>query len=124
MSTATAAVPARRPTGLRRVRALWRLWRNEAADPEPFYTWLADEAAADLDRTYGPLEGQTVVDLGCGPGFYTAALRRCGATVIPVDSDESELTLAGEPPAGSLSADAGALPLETHSVNGAFCSNL
>ena len=62
--------------GLARMRALWRLWRNEADDPEPFYTVLAREAVADLDRRYGPLTGQTVVDIGCGPGFYTRVLAR------------------------------------------------
>jgi SAM-dependent methyltransferase len=65
-----------------------------------------------------------VVDLGCGPGFYTEALRSRGASVIPVDSDPGELALAGAPPGGALIADAGDLPLEDASVDGAFCSNM
>lgn len=110
--------------GLERVRALWQLWRNEKTDPEPFYSWLAAEAAQDLDRRHGPLGGQVVVDLGCGPGFYTRALRNRGAEVIPVDRDEEELGLAGHPPVGAVLADAGDLPLDDASVDGAFCSNL
>ncbi len=64
------------------------------------------------------------MDLGCGPGFYTEALRAAGATVIPVDNDEDEMTMVGAAPEGALVADAGDLPLEDASVDGAFCSNL
>jgi SAM-dependent methyltransferase len=113
------------PSGLRRARTLWRLWRNERADPEPFYRLLADLAAEDLDRRHGPLAGQTIVDLGCGPGWYTDALRARGATVIPVDNDLAEMTIGRDaPPAGHVVADAGNLPLADSSVDGAFCSNV
>ena len=113
-----------RPRGLVRARTLWRLFRAEQSDPEPFYRYLAAEAAGDLDRCHGPLAGQTIVDLGCGPGHYTRAFRDRGATVIQVDNDPAEMALAGGPPEGALLADAGALPLGTASVDGAFCSNL
>jgi SAM-dependent methyltransferase len=106
------------------MREKWRLFRREQEDPEPFYSLLAREAAADLDRRHGPLRGQRVLDLGCGPGWYTTALRAVGAEVTPVDNSEEELSLAGEPPAGALIADAGALPLDDASVDGVFCSNL
>ncbi len=106
------------------MREKWRLFRREQEDPEPFYSLLAREAAADLDRRHGPLHGQRVLDLGCGPGFYTAALRAVGADVTPVDNSEEELALAGGPPEGALIADAGALPLADGSVDGVFCSNL
>jgi SAM-dependent methyltransferase len=111
-----------RPTGVARVRELWRLFRNEREDPEPFYTWLADELAASLAQRHGSLAGRTLVDLGCGPGYYTAALRARGAEVIPVDNSEDELGDA--PPEGALLADAGALPLADGSVDGVVCSNL
>jgi SAM-dependent methyltransferase len=111
-----------RATGLRRIRELWTLFRNEREDPEPFYTWLAEELAADLDRRHGPLAGQRLLDLGCGPGFYTAALRGRGADVVPVDNSADEL--GADPPAGVLLADAGALPLDDGSVDGVVCSNL
>ncbi|MFN8133593.1 MAG: class I SAM-dependent methyltransferase [Solirubrobacteraceae bacterium] len=122
--TAHAAPPADRPAGLARARTLWRLWRNEREEPEPFYTLLAEEAADDLNRRHGPLAGQTVVDMGCGPGFYTRALRARGATVLPVDADLGELELAGEPPEGAILGDAASLPLEDASVDGVFCSNM
>lgn len=106
------------------MREKWRLFRREQEDPEPFYSLLAREAAADLDARYGPLRGQRVLDLGCGPGWYTTALRAVGAEVTPVDNSEEEMALAGGPPARALLADAGALPLDDASVDGVFCSNL
>ncbi len=121
--TSTVA-DAELPQGLRRVRTLWRLFRNERDDPEPFYTMLAGEAAADLDRRHGPLAGQRIADLGCGPGHYTAALRARGAAVVPVEGDIDELHLAGPPPPGALLGDAGRLPFPDASLDGLFCSNL
>jgi len=109
---------------LRRYRTMWRLFRREREDPAPFYTLLGEQAADDLELRHGPLSGQTIVDLGCGPGWYTEAMRRRGADVIPVDSDPAEMTYAGDPPAGAVIADAGDLPLDDASVDGAFCSNM
>jgi SAM-dependent methyltransferase len=109
---------------MKRLRTLWRLWRREKDDPAPFYQALAAETAEDLERRYGPLRDQAIVDLGCGPGFYTRALRALGARVVPVDNDPDEMRLAGAPPEAALVADAGDLPLEASSVDGVFCSNL
>ena len=111
-------------TGFARVRQLWGLWRAEQTDPEPFYTVLAREAVADLDRRHGPLAGQRILDLGCGPGFYTRAFRDAGADVVPVDNSEDELRLAGDAPEGYVIADAGDLPFEDGSADGVFASNL
>lgn len=123
MSAATTP-PAALPTGIERARVLWRLWRNEREDPQPFYELLAAMAVEDLDTMHGPIAGQTIVDLGCGPGYYTRAFRERGATVIPVDNSEDELELGGAPPEGYLLGDAGNLPLESASVDGAYCSNM
>lgn len=112
------------PRGLDRFRALWRTFRREQQDPEPFYRLLAAIAVDDLDARHGPLAGQTIADLGCGPGWYTYAFRDRGARVIPVDKSDEEAHLAGAPPEGYLNADAGDLPLEDASVDGVFCSNL
>jgi SAM-dependent methyltransferase len=122
VSAAPAAVE--RPRGIRRVRTLWRLFRREQTDPAPFYRLLAAEAVEDLERRHGPFAGKTILDLGCGPGFYTEAFRERGATVIPVDNDPAEMEMVGSAPAGAVIADAGDLPLADGSVDGAFCSNL
>lgn len=102
---------------------MWRLFRAEQTDPEPFYRYLAAEAVADLDRRHGPLAGQRLADLGCGPGWYTEALRDAGATVMPVDGDLAELTAGGRP-FGGLLGDAGRLPVADATFDGVFCSNL
>jgi SAM-dependent methyltransferase len=109
---------------VRDTAALVRLWRNEVDEPAPFYGALARRAAADLERSYGPLSGRRLLDLGCGPGFYTAALRERGAEVIPVDNDLAEIAAAGTPPEGAIVADAGDLPIEDSTVDGVFCSNM
>ena len=49
-----SAHPVERPRGLRRFALLFRLWRRESQDPEPFYSLLAAEAAEDFERRYGP----------------------------------------------------------------------
>jgi SAM-dependent methyltransferase len=113
-----------RPRGIARVRTLWRLAQRERTDPEPFYRLLAEEAADDLERRHGPLAGQTIVDLGCGAGYYTDAFRARGAEVVPIDNDRAEMEAQGAMPDGALVADAGDLPLPDASVDGAFCSNL
>ncbi|MGH2782458.1 MAG: class I SAM-dependent methyltransferase [Thermoleophilaceae bacterium] len=113
-----------RPRGLRRAHTVWRLWRREREDPVPFYRLLAAEAVDDLDRRYGPFAGRRIADLGCGPGFYTDALRERGAEVVPVDNDLEEMSYAGAPPAGALLADAAELPLASGELDGVLCSNL
>src|SRR5215218_5085954 len=103
---------------------LYRLWRKERRDPAPFYCLLAQRAADDLERWWGPLRGQTIADVGCGPGWYTAALRERGAEVLPIDSSARELALAGAVPAGAIVGDAMDLPLDDACVDGVFASNM
>jgi len=106
------------------MRELFSLWRKEREDPEPFYSRLAERAASDLDRFHGPLAGQRVIDLGCGPGWYTRALRARGADVLPIDSSFAELELGGNPPQGAIIGDAMDLALPDASVDGVFASNM
>lgn len=121
----TAAEPAELlPHGLPRVRELWRRWRREKEDPEPFYSMLALETVARLERRHGLVAGTRVLDLGCGPGFYTTAFRRRGADVVPLDGSFDELDLAGDPPAGAVLGDAGHTPFPPGTFAAIFCSNL
>lgn len=103
---------------------LWRMWRNESGDPAGFYGELAARASAAVDRRFGPLAGQRVLDIGCGPGWYTRALRARGADVVPIDYSEDELRLSGDPPAGAMVGDAMDLPLADRSLDGVFASNM
>lgn len=104
--------------------ALWRMWINEERDPAAFYGELGTRAANDIERFLGPIAGQRVADIGCGPGWYTQALRGRGASVIPIDYSEEELRLYGEPPEGAIIGDAMDLPLADESVDGVFASNM
>jgi len=103
---------------------LWRLWRSEREDPAPFYAVLARDVVSRLDRRYGPLGGQTVLDVGCGPGFYTKAFLAAGARVIPLDNSRAQLELAGDPPDCALLGDAMDLPLADATMDGVFSSNM
>jgi SAM-dependent methyltransferase len=114
----------RTPTGDASFRELFRLFRGEQTDPRALYEELAERAARDIERREGPLAGRRVADVGCGPGWYTAALRRRGADVLPIDHSEEELALAGDPPPGAIVADAMNLPLEDASFDGVFASNM
>jgi cyclopropane fatty-acyl-phospholipid synthase-like methyltransferase len=40
--------------------------------------------------------GSKVIDFGCGPGFYTSRLARCGADVTGIDFSKSSLDYAAE----------------------------
>jgi SAM-dependent methyltransferase len=122
-ATTTSEAPAPNGTGLARVRRLWRLFRAEKTDPEPFYRALAAEAVLDLDRRYH-LAGARLLDAGCGPGWYVEALRAAGATVVGLDGDLGELTGASARPSGLLVGDAGRLPFADATFDGVFCSNL
>ena len=122
-TTAHAQTPIAGPR-LRENLELFKLWRNERNDPGPFYTQLAARAAADLDAQVGPLAGQRIADIGCGPGWYTRALRARGAKVLPIDRSPDELALAGEAPEGAIVGDAMDLPLPDASVDGVFASNM
>jgi SAM-dependent methyltransferase len=100
---------------------LFRLFLAERRDPERFYRVLATEA---VDRLPFPLAGARVLDLGCGPGHYTRALRRAGAAVMPLDFDAGEFDLPGGPPGGEVVGDGRSLPVATGALDGVLCSNM
>ena len=101
-------------------REIFKLFLSEKQDPAPFYAALA---LRTLDDFAFPLRGASVVDLGCGHGHYTRALRQKGATVLPIDLDATALRSDGES-YGAVAADACRLPVPTSSSDGVFCSNL
>jgi SAM-dependent methyltransferase len=96
-------------------RELFKLALAERTDPEAFYEALA---TATVARFPFELRGRRILDLGSGPGYFAAALRHVGATVLSVDCDPGELG------AGAVAGDACRLPLPDAAVDGVFCSNL
>ena len=60
------------PSGLRRSIRLFRLFLAEQSDPEMFYASLAEDAVQQVAE-HAELGGRTVVDVGGGGGWFTAA---------------------------------------------------
>jgi SAM-dependent methyltransferase len=97
---------------------LFKLFLAEKRDPEPFYRHLAARTVAGLEL---PLQGRRVLDLGCGSGHTTDALRGRGARVVPVDLG---LWPATTHPEGMVICDALATCFADGTFDGVFCSNL
>lgn len=100
---------------------LFRLFLSERDDPEPFYTKLADRSIAEFPF---PLRDRLVLDLGAGPGHYTAALARAGAKVVPIDLGEENMRKAADAGLAAVHTDAMRLPFPAGAFDGIFCSNM
>lgn len=102
-------------------RQLFKLARRERIDPIPFH----ERTAADAMKLLRPsLDGRLVLDLGCGPGHSTRALRSRGATVVPVDLSAVEFAGPGGPPGHQLIADGQRLPFRDGCFDGVYTSNM
>lgn len=108
--------------GLRRSVRLFRSFLTEQTDPIGFYSLIAEDAVA-LMRRHVELTGQVVADFGGGPGFYSEAFARHGATSVVVDADRGEIASHRRHPL-SVQALAERSPLADGSVDIAFSSNL
>jgi SAM-dependent methyltransferase len=106
----------------RSVRLL-RAFRLEQSDPGYFYGLLAADTVSQL-AGYISLAGATVVDVGSGAGYFTAALNAAGARCVGVECDAGELTAHGPPPPGSVLGSALALPFGTGTIDVCFSSNV
>jgi SAM-dependent methyltransferase len=87
--------------------AFERTVRNREANisrghPDYRRHWADEIEASSTMRALGPLAGLTVLELGCGPGFYTRQLAAAGARVIAIDFSESALRVnSGNLPPGA-----------------------
>src|SRR5262249_46079732 len=80
--------PAFRPDVARSVR-LFRAFRTEQAAPSAYYAGLARDTIRQLGQ-YLDLNGQRVVDVGGGPGFFVREFREAGALALCLDTDSGE----------------------------------
>ncbi|PSK97163.1 methyltransferase family protein [Murinocardiopsis flavida] len=109
---------------LRRSAGLFAAFRSEQTRPDHFYGTLARDTVAQL-RTYTPLDGRVVADVGGGPGYFADELRAAGAHCVCVDPDTAELRLRdGALPDTAIQGSALALPLRDASVDVCFSSNV
>jgi len=100
---------------------LFKLFTAEKHDPDPFYEALARRSIATFPH---PFAGARVLDLGCGHGYDTRAMRDAGAEVVPLDMDPAKLLATGEPLPGGVRGDATRLPFPDGTFDGVYCSNL
>jgi SAM-dependent methyltransferase len=120
-----SAAPSARPRsqGLARSIRLFRLFLLEQTDPAVFYSGLASDSA-DQVAMHIDLRGRTVIDVGGGAGYFTAAFRARGANCYLFEPDEAELLSAGEPTEGAVQADGYWLPVADGSADACFSSNV
>jgi SAM-dependent methyltransferase len=110
--------------GLARSARLFKSFLTEQTDPVGFYSLIADDAVALIER-HTPVAGADVLDVGGGPGHYTRAFRAAGARrLLLVDIDRDELASHGAPDPAAVIGTGERLPVRDASVGVAFSSNL
>lgn len=107
-------------TGWARSRRLFSAFLREQSDPDGFYTLLADDAVAEVAK-HLDLTGTTVVDVGGGAGYFSAAFTDRGANCLLVEPDIGELRTGH---ANSVIADGYWLPIADGTVDVSFSSNV
>jgi SAM-dependent methyltransferase len=110
-------------SGLARSVRLFRLFLAEQAEPDTFYAALAEDAVRQVAE-HAELDGRTVVDVGGGGGWFTAAFRARGAHCYLFEPDLAELFLRTAEPAGAVVADGYWLPVRDGDADVTFSSNV
>ncbi len=108
---------------LRRSIRLFREFRYEQPDPARFYTALARDSAQQVGQ-YHELEGQLLLDVGGGPGYFRDAFRDAGATYLALDSDVGELSGTGGIGTGTVIGSGMQLPFHDGCVDVCYSSNV
>ena len=109
--------------GLRRSWELFQAFRVEQTNPDHFYVHLAEDAAAQV-RRFTNVEGQIVLDIGGGPGYFAESFRSAGASYIPLEYDFRELCARSAIDKAALIGDGMQLPVKSGSVDVAYSSNV
>jgi SAM-dependent methyltransferase len=118
-----AAVSMQGDTGLVRSARLFRLFLTEQSDPERYYASLAEDTVQQV-AGYCELANRTVVDIGGGGGWFTAAFRARGARCALFEPDPAELLSRKTAPAGAVLADGLRLPVRDEAADVVFSSNV
>lgn len=102
---------------------LFREFGHEQSDPARFYSALALDSVQQVSQ-YHDLDGQLVLDVGGGPGYFRDAFGAAGATYLALDSDVGELSGAGDIGADTVVGSGMELPFRTASVDVCYSSNV
>jgi arabinofuranan 3-O-arabinosyltransferase len=103
--------------------ALFRAFLVEQSDPDRFYSQLAADSVRQL-RSYVPLRGARVLDVGGGPGYFASEFREAGAGYHGLDPAVGDFAEAGASVAGMVRGSGTALPIRTGAVDVAYSSNV
>ena len=123
----------RRFATLRRAVGLLRDFRFEQTRPDIFYGNLATDTAelvdallTDIRGTSGTsaLNGQLILDVGGGPGYFAESFHKRGATYLSVEPDVGEMSAAGIDVAGSVRGSGMDLPFLDEIFDVVYSSNV
>ncbi|CAB4538388.1 unannotated protein [freshwater metagenome] len=98
-----------------------RLFFKDRGRSIEFGDALAQRAVAQLP---GSVDGLRVLDLGCGPGSYSAELERAGAKVVSVEIDLNELLRSTAQLQRPIVSDGTCLAFADDSFDAIVCSNV
>lgn len=122
-SSGDAGARAARDTGLARSIRLFRLFLTEQSDPERYYASLAEDTVQQV-AGYCELANRTVLDIGGGGGWFTAAFRAHGARCALFEPNPAELLSRKTAPASAVLADGLRLPVRDEAADVVFSSNV
>lgn len=86
--------------------------------------WNAERAPASVARAvaFGAITGRPVLDLGCGPGWFTTALDPAGAIALDAAGAMLDLVATHAPTARRVQADLTRLPFRRGALGGAWAA--
>ena len=102
---------------------LLREFRVEQTDPARFYGALARDSVEQL-ASWTPLEGELVLDVGGGPGYFRDAFTDAGARYVALDADAGELAGLGDPEGETVLGSGMALPFRDDVIDVCYSSNV